>query len=149
MSTFNFLGMKSDHSIKWLSLIWAFLPLIAKLAYDYVEIVKKKREPDHKKEVFWIIPVVLIFAAAIWMNEPVHWFQPIVLILGILAVFFDPFLNLLRGEKITYIDQGLDGKSSWWDRQMNAIGVSGMLFVKFWIALASFAVYFFWSYTGW
>ena len=66
---------------------------------------------------------------------------------AIFVLLFDYVLNLLRGLDWWYVDEGLDGKQSWMDSIYTQLPWWAIMFVKIWVFLLGFSVYFFISYV--
>lgn len=147
MIAFKILWLEADHSIGFWSIIILFLPLIIRLAWDGHRILVERKEVKHGKHSTATAFFIFIAALAVWCLEPVKTiFQPFLLSWGIFWMFFDYALNLIRGERIFYIDLGLDGKRSFFDSVYERIGVHGTLFAKVWFLLLGISLYFNWSY---
>lgn len=145
MKTFIIYGMESDFGLHWL-LILLLIPLIHRLWLDHRTIKKLKNEVDHKKHTIITGALMVLLSFPVWVYGPCRYlFQPILLSWGIFLMFFDYFLNLLVGKSWYYIDEALDGKGSLTDRLWLYTGVWGSLFVKSWILMVTFAVYFYLS----
>lgn len=144
--SFEFLGMETDHGIGFRAIIFLFSPLIIRLMWDGHEILIQKCEVNHGKHATATVFFILIAAIAVWLTEPVKTvFQPFLLSWGIFWMGFDYALNLIRGEKIFYIDLGDDGYQSFFDSIYEKVGPHVILFTKVWFLLVGFSVYFYWS----
>ena len=143
MNSFTFLGMESDFGPHW-SMIYLLIPLIFRLAWDAYEIKVLDIEPDHTKHT-WITAAVMLFVSLFtWRYGPaLYYIQPLILSATIFNQFFDYGLNLLRGEKWNYIDQGTDKKSSLADRAYKFFGWKIVFGFKLWCSLVGFSVYFY------
>lgn len=143
---FSLLGMQSDYAFHWSLIFFLFLPLVARVYADY-KVIKSGVEVMH----FWHLVMTALAMAAlscyaraltgipVWKVFVLQW--------GVFWLFFDYALNVVRGKKWYYIDQGKDGKSSLTDKVYNRIGILGTLFVKFWWFVFCLSVSFFGSYV--
>ncbi len=146
MTGFNFLGLQTDYGISFVALALMCVPTILRLLFDAFWIRVIKKEVNHLLHSAVMGVLMVLIAIHVYFIESTHnMTQPLFFQFGIFTLFFDYGLNLIRGKKWYYIDQGLDGNQSWADRVYQKIGVYGTLGLKLWIALLCFSIYFYWS----
>lgn len=139
--------METDHSISMWSVLLLSVPLVVRTVWDGHRILVKRKEVNHGKH--WSATAFFIFVSAFsaWRLEPVEYlFQPLLLSWGIFWMLFDYMLNIIRGKDFFYIDVGLDGKQSNFDRIYEWLGPYGTFAVKLWFLLLTILVYFHLSY---
>jgi len=147
MKAFIFFGMQSDFCFRWAMLLLV-IPLGLRLWWDYHTIVNQKKEVNHAAHTILTGVMMAVVSVFDWALGPTKfYFQPLILSFGVFVLFFDYALNLLRGLNWWYVDEGLDGKQSLTDRIYTMLPWYGILFLKFWIFLLGFSVYFFISYV--
>jgi len=146
MEGFNFLGLETDYGISFVAIVLMCMPLMLRLSFDALWILVVKKEVDHTAHSAAMFALMVFISIHVYSIEQTHnVIQPFFFQIGIFTLFFDYGLNLVRGLKWHYIDQGLDGKQSFADSVYQRIGVLGTLFLKLWLALLCFSVYFYWT----
>lgn len=146
MTGFIFFGMQSDFGLHWLLLL-LLLPLAGRLRWDS-QLIKAGYEPQHTVHTLVTAGAYLIVSFLVWRWGPAKYlFQPFVFGGCIFAFSFDYLLNLIRHLNIAYVDQGLDGKSSKEDSILKQMPWPFILFIKIWILLLGFSVYFYGSHV--
>ena len=147
MKAFIFFGMQSDFGFRWAMLLLV-IPLGLRLWWDYHTIVNQKKEVDHAAHTILTGVMMAVVSVFDWVFGPAKYFiQPLIFQWAIFVLLFDYVLNLLRGLDWWYVDEGLDGKQSWMDSIYTQLPWWAIMFVKIWVFLLGFSVYFFISYV--
>jgi hypothetical protein len=146
MIAFIFFGMESDFGLHW-SLIFLLIPLFIRVKWDSA-LIRAGYEVQHTKHTIITMAMYAIISIPAWYLGPAkYFFQSFIFGGCIFAFSFDYLLDLSRHLKLTYVDQGLDGISSKEDSILKQMPWWGILFIKIWVLLFGFSVYFYWSYV--
>lgn len=145
---FMFFGMTTDYEFNLLSIIYLLFPTIQRVALDLYVIRVEKKEIDHVGHTTLTIVLIILFSLLNMVAHNVSFFKSIIFSSGMFILLFDYSLNILRGKSWNYIDQGLDGISSGADKIYRLLGVWPVLFFKIVIFMATFAIYYTWSYIA-
>jgi len=139
--------MKLDFPINIITLLAAFIPLVFRLTWDYITIVKLKQYVNHTGHSVVTGILMLTLSYIIFQTDPLsNIFQPLLLQWAIYWLFFDYSLNLLRGKHFFYTS-GFNTNSSWFDRKIySQIPIQLVITAKVWFAIVAFCVYYYWSY---
>lgn len=148
MKVFIFFGIMTDYSFNIISLILLLIPTIQRVLFDLYVIKIEKQEIDHVAHTV-LTAIIMIFLSALnFIIFQIPIWKGLLLSFGIFILIFDYSLNILRGKKWNYIDEGKDGISSLSDGIYKQLGVWPLLFFKIVIFMITFCIYYTWSYIA-
>lgn len=121
------------------------IALLVELRQDYVQIVKKKQNDDHKRDVYKraIIIVACAVLDAIANHRPFTWLQvgqSALLGAAWFWLLFDYILNYYIHRPILSL-----GNSSWLDKKLSGWPWWAVLFAKIWLFGVAIGVYYHWD----